>query len=76
MEPIVPTATVPAPATIEASGGRHWWRCPNCGQKLGEVVGERVIIEAGRRRLRMPVRTEPEQDCPRCGAASAIKKGT
>lgn len=60
------------PARIEIAHGRRWWLCPNCRQKLGEVVGGRVIIAIGDRQIRMPTRNQPDQDCPRCGQTSVL----
>lgn len=61
-----------AKAKVEMRDGRRFWFCPNCGQKLGEIVGCRVIIVVGPRQVRMPVEKRPEQDCPRCGVASEV----
>jgi len=57
---------------IETRDGRRWWSCPNCGQKLGEVVGTRIVMITGARQIRMPVDKEPEYDCPRCEQASRL----
>jgi ribosomal protein S27AE len=60
-------------ARIETVQGHRWWKCPNCGQKMGEVVGQRVIISVGDRQIRMPSANQPEQDCPRCGQSSVLE---
>ncbi len=65
-------ATLVRPATVETRQQRRWWLCPNCGQKMGEIVGARVLVSIGDRQLRMPLRNEPEQDCPRCGETSQL----
>ena len=65
------TATA-TPARIEVRDGRRWWLCPCCGQRLGELHGDRVVIAVGDRRVTMPARNEPEQTCPKCGAASVV----
>lgn len=62
----------PPMARIEQRDERRFWLCPNCGMKLGEVIGVRVVIQAGGRQVRMPVAKEPEQDCPKCGQASRL----
>lgn len=59
-------------ATINRKDGHTWWLCPNCLLKLGEVIGQRVVIVAGERRITMAVRNEPEQTCPRCGEVSSL----
>ncbi len=64
-----PTAT---PARVETRQGRRWWLCANCGQKLGEVVGARVIVRSGKCEVRLPVEKGPERDCPKCGQASGL----
>jgi ribosomal protein S27AE len=69
---MVMVAAMIAPARIETKDGRRWWFCPNCGTKLGEIVGQRVVIVAGERRITMPVANEPSQDCPRCGESSVL----
>ena len=64
--------TTATPARVETRQGRRWWLCANCGAKLGEVVGARVIIKAGATEVRLPVEKGPERDCPKCGQASGL----
>ncbi len=58
---------------IETRGGQRSWLCGNCGRKLGEIIGDRVVIRIGARELRMPIQKTPEQDCPRCGQPSTLE---
>jgi capsid protein len=50
----------------------HYWLCPACGQKMGAIIGERVIVKVASRELRMSIRNQPEQDCIRCGVTSHL----
>lgn len=49
------------------------WECPNCGQRLGDVLGDRVVIKVSGRSISVPLRDGVDQSCPRCGAYSEIR---
>lgn len=49
------------------------WNCPNCQQRLGDVVGERVVIKVAGRNISIPLRDGIDQSCPRCGAYSELR---
>lgn len=62
-----------APAKVVLEKGCRWWRCPNCGQKMAELVGERVVIKAAG--VLISLRARPvEQGCPRCGMVSELSE--
>lgn len=65
---------VSTPAKITTERGLPMWRCPNCGQKLAEILGDRVVIKAGTRTISLPVGVEQDQVCWRCGTMSALKR--
>jgi len=69
------SAAATIPVRVATERGHRFWLCPNCGAKLGMVLGTRVIIQIGERQVRMPVSNEPEQDCPKCGQASLLFSG-
>lgn len=48
----------------------RWWCCCNCGQRLGEIVGRRVVIRYERRQWSQSLAADPEQTCPKCGQVS------
>jgi hypothetical protein len=54
-----------------------FWHCPNraCGRRLGEIVGERIIVAAGDRVLSSSIRENPIQTCPKCGQLSVYRDG-
>lgn len=59
-------------AKIIVEHGVRTWRCPNCGLKMAELHGTRVVIKAGQAII--SVRTpEIEQTCPRCGECSEVR---
>lgn len=60
------------PAKITTEAGVAQWVCPNCDQKLAEIVGRRVVIRAGKIQVSVCVDHEPEQTCFRCGAVSSL----
>ena len=49
------------------------WQCPNCGQRLGDVMGERVVIRISERRISVPLRNGIDQTCWKCVAHSEIR---
>ena len=49
------------------------WECPNCGQRLGDVMGDRVVIKVTGRRISIPLRNGTDQACPKCGAYSELR---
>lgn len=67
------TALIHDAAIVEIKGKR-WWRCPNCGKTLGELVGNRVVIKVGGRQLSLRQDAEPDQSCWGCGLTSMIRK--
>jgi uncharacterized C2H2 Zn-finger protein len=61
-------------ARIARADGRRWVSCPGCGQKLGEIVGDRLIVKAGHAlALAITVRNDQEATCPRCFAVSVLR---
>ncbi len=62
----------PAKVTIDKNRVKSW-RCPNCDQKLGEILGNRVVVKAGSITLFFSLRNDPEQSCFRCGTSSSLK---
>lgn len=65
------TATV-APARIETTQGRRWWKCPACGRTLGEVTSGKLIIKIDGRFIKLPIVAGVSQVCPRCGGESEL----
>lgn len=61
------------PASIVTEDGHTYWMCPNCGQKLAEIVGTQVVISAGKIRVFVEATKEPGQACYRCGMPSVLK---
>lgn len=61
------------PAAIVTEDGRDYWMCPNCGQKLAEIIGTQVVISAGKIRVFVESEKEPGQACFRCGMPSVLK---
>lgn len=59
-------------ATIVTESGDAWWLCPNCRQKLAEIIGSRVVIVARERRIFIAATHESDQVCWRCGVPSAL----
>ena len=49
------------------------WQCPNCGQRLGDVMGERVVIRISERRISVPLRDGIDQACWKCGTHSELR---
>lgn len=49
------------------------WECPNCGQRLGDVMGDRVVIKMSDRRISIPLRDGTDQTCWKCGAYSELR---
>lgn len=62
------------PAAILTNGKAVSWLCPNCQAKLAEIVGSRVVVRSGDRRITMELRWQPTQDCPRCGCVSQVSE--
>lgn len=63
--------TVALARIVLANGVAHW-RCPNCGQKLAEIIGGRVVISVGHCRVSIAVASEPDQVCWKCGQVSSL----
>lgn len=61
-------------ARITTERGHSWWRCPNCHQKLAEIIGNRVVIRVGERMLSLPAEREPDQVCWKCGTTSVLSR--
>ena len=61
-------------ATVIKSDGHTWWTCPDCGRKLGEIRGDRVVITAGQRHLVIFLTNDQVQRCPApaCGQESRL----
>ena len=53
--------------------GRTFWRCPNCGRTLAEVIGTQIIVKTGDRVIRVTRANPVEQVCPKCGETSTIE---
>ncbi len=49
------------------------WECPNCGQRLGDVMGDRVVIKMSDRRISIPLREGVDQACWKCGTHSELR---
>lgn len=64
---------VPSSHPVAAHKCFQRWECPNCGQHLGEVMGERLVIAVKERRLSIPIREGTEQTCWRCGSVSEMR---
>lgn len=64
---------LPSARVSAARDGVSVWRCPNCGREIGQVVGERVVLESGGRRLTCSVRENPVQTCFKCGQHSVLR---
>lgn len=62
-------------ADVRGGNGARFWHCPNrpCGRRLGEIVGERIVVVAGNRGLSSSVRENPIQACPHCGQMSVYR---
>lgn len=61
-------------AKIVIRAGHTWWLCPNCSQKLAEIIGDRIVIRSGPIMITLGKHTEPDQTCHRCGASSLLRK--
>jgi predicted RNA-binding Zn-ribbon protein involved in translation (DUF1610 family) len=73
--PVVLTEIINLPTaklSAEREGSRVW-RCPNCGREIGAVIGDRVVLESGGRRLTCSVRENPVQTCFKCGQHSVLR---
>ena len=68
---VQPRAT-PKPARIETIAGTREWHCPNCDAKLGEIIGERVVIRVRDRLISLRSDVEQDQVCWRCGITSSL----
>lgn len=62
------------PAKVVTEQGISTWRCPNCDQKLGNILGVRVVIRVSDRLISLPATVEPDQVCWRCGTTSVLKR--
>lgn len=63
--------TMVVPAT-ETPLLRRWWRCANCRAKLGEVVGDSLIIANGRRTWVLPLVGVAVKGRCKCGAENEL----
>ena len=63
----------PMPSILKDTPVVIRWECPNCGQRLADVMGDRVVIKTGDRRISFPLRDGTEQTCPKCGAYSELR---
>lgn len=61
-------------AKIVNVGGCKVWHCPNCDQKLAEIVGSRVVIRIKERMISLSSNAEPDQVCWRCGTTSVLSR--
>jgi len=61
---------------IVTVGGHTWWHCANaaCRQKLGEIIGPRLVIRLKGVQLSLSVAADPECTCPRCGTLNAMRQ--
>lgn len=62
------------PAKITTEHGFEVWRCPNCEQKLADIIGMRVVIKVGERRISLRSDVEQDQVCWKCGMTSVLKR--
>jgi hypothetical protein len=62
-------------AKVVSENGHTWWKCPNCDQKLAELVGARVVIRVHSRLISLPRDLEQDQVCWRCGLTSVLPGG-
>jgi predicted RNA-binding Zn-ribbon protein involved in translation (DUF1610 family) len=65
--------SLPKAKLSAARDGVQVWRCPNCGREIGAVIGDRVVLESGTRRLTCSVRENPVQTCFKCGQHSVLR---
>lgn len=66
--------TLAPEAKIVERDGKRQWVCPSCGQVLGVVTVETVVIEDGRRTIAIAKPEQVQQWCPRkgCRASSYV----
>jgi len=62
-------------AIITTHNGTAEWHCPNCDQKLAEIIGQRVVIRARERLISLRSDVEPDQVCWKCGTTSVYEQG-
>lgn len=60
------------PAIITTNNGTAEWHCPNCDQKLAEIIGSRVVIRARERLISLRSDVEQDQVCWKCGTTSVF----
>jgi len=63
-------------ATLVARGARLIWKCPDCGQTLGEVFDGRVVVKIGDRVIAFPLNADVNQHCPKCFTESTARSET
>lgn len=63
-------------AIVTTHRGAVEWHCPNCDQKLAEIVGQRVVIRVKDRTITLRSDLEPDQVCWKCGATSVYEQET
>ncbi len=59
-------------AKIVTEAGHTWWKCPNCTQRLAEIIGERVVIRSQDRLISLRSDADQDQVCWRCGIMSRL----
>jgi hypothetical protein len=66
---VIAAPTTPLPLPGRLIDGRFWC-CANCGQRLGEIVGKRVVIRYQRLHGSHAIDADPYLTCWKCGAVS------
>jgi predicted RNA-binding Zn-ribbon protein involved in translation (DUF1610 family) len=61
-------------AKIVSISGVREWHCPNCGTKLAEILGRRVVIRVRDRLISLRSDVEPDQVCWKCGTTSNLER--
>lgn len=62
-------------AWAETETQRQWWTCERCHARLGEVVGEAVIIAHGYRTWVVPLSIDGITARCKCGQENEIQAG-
>ena len=68
---MVLTMVAPVPETPLL---RRWWRCANCGGKLGEVVSDTLIIANGPRMWVVSLSDVGAQARCKCGCENRLTR--
>ena len=63
-------------AKISRDHGSTVWLCPNCDQKLAEIIGQRVVIRVRERLISLRSDVEQDQVCWKCGTTSVYERET